>query len=112
MNRSNDITVTIDVAHPPRHPDEVERELVSAWQSVRDDPAIHLLKIVHGRSGTTKEVVRNWCFRNRKKFEAIINGEDFGVFDPTTQRLRHIVGTFPDVDLEQANDGMVVVWLK
>lgn len=111
------IIFSLDVAHPPRHPDVVEKELLDAWSSVRNSSTHRVLKIIHGhgstgKGGTTKTLVRNWAFRNRSKFKAIINGENYGVFDPEVQEMRAEVGQYPDGDLQRTNPGITVVWVK
>ena len=88
---------TIDVAHPPRHPDVVETELLEAWSTVRNSPSLRVLKIIHGhgstgKGGVTKELVRNWAFRNRNRFRAIIDGENYTLFDADVLEMRPDVG--------------------
>ncbi len=108
---------TIDVAHPPRHPDDVETALLDAWSRARNSHDIRLLKIIHGygssgRGGSTKEIVRNWVYQQRRHFRAIIPGEDYSLFNTAVQGLRKEVGEFEDEDLEKGNEGMVVVWIR
>ncbi len=109
--------LSIDVAHPPRSPDSVELELEEAWARVRNSGAFRLIKIVHGygssgKGGSTREVVRNWAYRHRNRFRAVISGEDYSPFDDSTQLLRKVVGAFRDPDLGQSNPGITVVWVK
>lgn len=109
--------LTIDVAHPPRHPDVVEQELLDAWSTVRNSSSLHILKIIHGhgstgKGGSTKETVRNWMFRNRTKFRAMIDGEDYCMFNADVQEMREEVGQFGDSDLGNANPGITIVWVK
>jgi hypothetical protein len=109
--------MTIDVAHPPRHPDIVEKELLSAMRIAQSSPGIRILKIVHGsgsqgRENPTTTTTRNFLFRNRTKFRAIINGEDYTLFDVATQEMRKVVGSYSDVDLGMANGGITVAWVK
>jgi hypothetical protein len=109
--------LTIDAAHPPRHPDEVEEDLLHAWSQVRNSSALRVLKIVHGygssgKGGRTKEVVRNWAFRNRAKFRNIIDGENYNLFDSGTQKMRAEIGEYADADLGSGNSGITIVWVK
>jgi len=109
--------LTIDVAHPPRHPDVVEQDLLDAWSKVRNSSSLRILKIIHGhgstgKGGSTKEVVRNWTFRNRNKFRAVIEGENYSMFDADVQEMREEVGQFGDSDLGNANLGITIVWVK
>src|SRR5512140_1370607 len=97
--------LTIDVAHPPRHADEVEREIVSAVARVSGSSSLRLLKIVHGygssgKGGVSREVVRRWAFRHRHKFRGIVAGERYSLFEGDVQELRKEIGDFVDPDLE------------
>jgi len=108
--------LTIDVAHPPRHPDQVEQELLDAWQKVRNSPDLRVLKIIHGhgstgKGGATRETVRNWLYRHRAKFVAVIAGEDYTLSNEDAARLRSEVGAFPDPDLGSPNPGLTIVWV-
>lgn len=92
-------------------------ELVRAWTQVRNSSTLRVLKIVHGygssgKGGSTKEVVRNWVFRKRAKFGNIIDGENYSLFDPGTQRMRTEIGEYADVDLGSGNSGITIVWVK
>jgi len=108
---------TLDVAHPPRHPDVVEESLMEAWERVRNSPALHLIKVIHGygsggKGGSTKEVVRNWLFRRRDRFRAIVNGEDYTPINAQVQDIRREIGHYADADLTFPNPGITIVWVK
>jgi hypothetical protein len=108
---------TIDVGHPARPADEVERVLDDALALVRSSPSLRVLKIIHGygrsgRGGSTKEVILNWAHRRRSHLRAVIPGERYGLFDPVTQQLRREAGPFPDRDLDRANPGVTLLWVK
>lgn len=111
------VILRIDVAHPPRHPDVVERELNDALSTVRNSSSLRVLKIIHGhgssgRGGSTKEMVRNWAFRQRSRVRDIINGENYEVYDADVQEMRSEVGQYPDIDLNNGNPGITVIWVK
>lgn len=116
-NLRHDVLLIVDVAHPPRHPDVVEKELFDAMMKVKNSPTLRVLKIIHGhgstgKGGSTKDIVRNWLFRNRGKLRAIIDGENYGMFDVDVQDMRSEAGLFSDSDLGAANPGITVVWVK
>ncbi len=109
--------LTIDVAHPPRKPDAVEEELLNAWSRVRNSSSLRILKIIHGhgssgKGGSTKETVRNWAFRNTTRFRAVIEGEQYSLYNAATQELRKEVGDYDDPDLRQANSGITIIWIR
>ena len=109
--------LTVDVAHPSRPPDQVEEELLHAWSQIRNSPSLSVLKIIHGygssgKGGSTKDVVRNWAFRHRSRFRRIIEGERYTLYNEDTRELRKEVGSYEDADLQHANPGLTVVWVK
>lgn len=113
----NSNLLTVDVAHPPRHPDVVEKELFDAVMKVKNSSSLRVLKIIHGhgstgKGGSTKDVARNWLFRHRSKLRAIIEGENYNLFDADVQEMRREVGQYTDTDLGNANLGITVVWVR
>ena len=111
------VVLTIDVAHPPRRPEEVERALLDAWETVRNSPELRILKVIHGygsggKGGTTRELVRNWAFRHRVRFRGRVDGDDYSPQDSTTAEIRKEVGQYNDADLTMANPGITIIWVK
>jgi hypothetical protein len=111
------LLLTIDVAHPPRPADDVEEQLLEAWNRVRASSTVRIVKVIHGhgssgKGGSTRTVVRNWAFHHRSRFRAIIDGEVYGLFNPEVQDLRSEVGTFDDPDLDRANPGITYIWVQ
>jgi hypothetical protein len=109
--------LVIDVGHPPRPPQQVENELEAALAKVRSSSTLRALKVIHGygshgRGGSTKETVRNWAFQFCQRFRAVINGEDYDIFDSDTQEMREECGQVADVDLGSGNAGMTLIWVK
>lgn len=107
---------TIDVAHPPRPPSTVEHQLTDAWHHVRQHEHLRVLKVIHGYGsagtpGTIRDTARNWAWGHRRHFRAIINGEDYSLFDATTQDMRAALGPYADADIDGANQGILVIWI-
>ncbi len=109
--------LTLDVGHPPRPPKQVEHELDAALMKVRNSFTLRAIKVIHGygshgQGGQTKVTVRNWAFQFRRRFRAIINGEDYDIFDDNTQELRNECGQLADNDLGIGNAGITLIWVK
>jgi len=107
--------LVIDVAHPPRSGEIVERELLDCWQRARQQSQ-RVLKIIHGhgssgRGGSTKTVVRNWLFAHRSRFRSIVDGEKYDLLNPEVRELHDELGDFNDPDLGNQNPGITIVWL-
>jgi len=109
--------LTLDVAHPARPPAHVETELHEALMRVRSGKPWRAIKVVHGygshgRGGATRDTVRDWAFRLRRHFRAVINGEDYDIFHDDTQEMRSECGQVDDSDLGAANSGITILWVK
>jgi hypothetical protein len=107
----------LDVAHPPRAGEILERELDDALAEIRRSSTLRILKIIHGygstgRGGSTKESVENWLYRRRRGLRAAISGEVYGRLDYSTQQMRSEAGQFADPDLDAVNRGVTLVWVK
>jgi len=91
--------------------------VLSACSRVRNSPTLRVLKVIHGhgstgRGGSSREVVRNWAFRNRHRLRAVIPGESYEVSDADTHELRIEIGQYPDSDLGKGNPGITLLWIK
>ncbi len=109
--------LVLDVAHPPLPPGEVEEELLRAWSQVRNSSSLRLIKIIHGygksgAAGSTKDVVRNWAYRNRTRLKGVVDGENYSLYDASTMHLRKEVGGYADADIGAANPGITILWVK
>ena len=109
--------LTVDVAHPPLSASETEEVLLQSWSLVRNSQTLRLLKIIHGygssgKGGTTRETVRLWAFRQRKKFRDVIEGESYNPYHPQVQEMRKELGLFEDQDLRNENPGITLIWVK
>ena len=109
--------LTIDVAHPPRHPEHVETELNDRLSEVRGSSTYRAIKVIHGYgskggAGSTKDTVRDWAYRFKRHFKGIIYGEDYHKFDHQTQKIRNECGYIDDSDLEATNSGITILWIK
>lgn len=107
----------IDIAHPPLPAEEAVAEMDKALRGLDHTKGAAVLKIIHGygksgKGGLLKKETQDWCFRRRKKIRAVIPGEKFSRFDRQTQELLKAYGFDTDPDLERANPGVTIVWVR
>ncbi len=107
----------IDIAHPPLGVNEAERALDETLWMIKVSASLRGFKIIHGygksgKGGSMKEAVLNWAYRNRNRIRGIIPGEQYSVQDKLTQEMRTLCGQASDSDLENANPGMTIIWVK
>jgi hypothetical protein len=106
------MVLTIDVGHPPRKPEKVEREIYNAIEEVRKSSKLRIIKVVHGNGSATRTTVRNWAYRNGRLLRAAIPGENYDLFDASTQELRSECGQYSDPDIGRDNKGITILWVK
>jgi hypothetical protein len=109
--------LTIDIAHPPVSQEMAERVLLDSWQKVRNSSSLRILKVVHGygssgKGGFTREVVRNWVFRNKSRFREVLDGSEYSLFDRRVQSMTREIGDIADPDLGRNNPGITIIWVK
>ncbi len=99
--------------------DEARRLVVEEIKRSKRDGA-RVVKVIHGYGSSGKGgalcVGLRRSFRLRKKEGVIkdfIGGEDFSIFnDPVLALLEAVPEMRSDADLNAANEGVTIVWLK
>ena len=73
---------------------------------------IKAIKVIHGHgNGALKAGVRDWCESQQGRFQAIIKGEDYDIFDPETVAMRTECYSPYDPDLGRKNGAVTYIWL-
>ena len=71
-----------------------------------------VVKVIHGYGSSGRGGGRRWAKEN-KRVGLIIKGEDFSIFNLSTQ---YLIQKFPyvakDRDLEQANEGITILFIQ
>jgi hypothetical protein len=110
-------TVNVEAGWPTV--DEARRQVADELRQAKRD-GMRVLKIIHGYGSSGKggrlRVGLQRSFALRKKEGAIVDfvpGEDFSIFDDRTLRMLEAVPSLRgDPDLNAANDGISVLWIK
>jgi hypothetical protein len=108
---------TIDIAHPPMRSEDAELLLDQSLRQVSPGSTVRALKIVHGygsksASSVLKSVVADWTHKRRSALRAVISGHEYSIYNSTTQSMRKECGQIADPDLESANPGITILWIK
>ena len=71
------------------------------------------IKVIHGHgTGALKKEVREWCNYNEGRFQSIIYGEDYDLFDKNSAEMRADCGSPYDNDLGAKNSAITYIWLR
>ena len=109
--------ITLDIAHPPLRAGDAETALDDTLRAMKSTSGKRVLKIIHGygksgKGGTLKETVLNWAYRNKRQIKGVIAGDQYSLLDKQTQDMRRACGPMADSDLEAANPGITLIWVK
>ncbi|MDP6201530.1 MAG: Smr/MutS family protein [Candidatus Marinimicrobia bacterium] len=102
----------IDIGHRGYSLDRALSELETAVSTCVFGGGVRAIKIIHGHgTGALKQGVREWCADQAGRFQAVIYGEDYDLFDPDSAGMRADCGSPQDHDLGKKNGAITLVWL-
>tara|TARA_B100001250_G_C19355729_1_gene595391 strand:- start:167 stop:502 length:336 start_codon:yes stop_codon:yes gene_type:complete len=69
------------------------------------------IKIITGHgSGALKLAVKEWCEEQDGRFQAVITGEEYNLFNKKASDMRWECGIKNDVDFGRNNSGVIFIW--
>jgi|TARA_B110000495_G_scaffold195298_1_gene202641 hypothetical protein len=73
---------------------------------------IRVIKIITGHgSGKLRDAVREWCKEQEGRFQAVINGEDYSMFNKDAADMRADCELRHDIDFGRGNRAIIYIWL-
>ena len=73
---------------------------------------IRAIKIITGHgSGKLRDATREWCREQEGRFQAVIHGEDYTMFNRDTADMRADCDLRSDVDFGRGNRAVTYIWL-
>ena len=102
----------IDIGHQGYSIDQAITELEIAISDSIFSKKTRVVKVIHGHgTGALKKGVRDWCNDQEGRFQGIICGEDYSLFNPDAANMRADCGSPSDTDLERKNGAITYIWL-
>ncbi len=102
----------IDIGHRGFSLDQALSELETTVSNCIFDGRTRAIKIIHGHgTGALKQGVRDWCESQAGRFQAVIFGENYDLFDPDSAGMRTDCGSPRDHDLGNKNGAITFIWL-
>ena len=103
----------IDIGHSGFTIDEAIAELETTISDYIFYGNTRTLKIIHGHgSGALKKAVREWCDSQEGRFQAVIYGENYDLFDQNSAAMRADSGSPKDIDLGKNNSAITYIWFR
>jgi hypothetical protein len=101
----------IDIGHKGFSLDRALTELELEVSDSLYKDKVRAIKVIHGHgTGTLQKSVREWCQNQEGRFQAVINGEDYDLFDQDSANMRADCGSPYDFDLGKKNSAITYIW--
>ena len=101
----------MDIGHRGLPLDEALIELETAVSDCIFHGKVRAIKVIHGHgSGALKRGVRKWCKNQTGRFQSVIYGENYDLFDVDSAGMRADCGLPPDPDLDRKNGAITYIW--
>ena len=101
----------LDIGHKSLNAMDALSSLETAISNAKNNNLI-ALKVVHGSgSGTIRKAVRAWGQEQEGRFKAVINGEDYNMFNKDAVAMRSELFEKKDKDFNRKHPGITIFWL-
>ena len=102
----------IDVGHKNLSLGEAQSLLEAIISQVAYEGNVKVLKIITGHgSGVLRKSVRKWLDEQEGRFQAVIYGEDYNMFNTLATDMRSECFIRNDQDFGKNNSAIIFVWL-
>ena len=101
----------LDIGHKSLNALDALLSLETAISNAKNNNLV-ALKVIHGSgSGTIRKAVRTWGQEQEGRFKAVINGEDYNMFNKNAVMMRSELVNKKDKDFNRRNSGITIFWL-
>ena len=106
------IIKTLDIGHTNLTLDNAQSLLETTVSQALYEQQIRVLKVITGHgSGKLKMAIRDWCVEQSGRFQAVINGEDYHLFNSVAVDMRSVCKIKKDNDFGRNNSAIIYIWL-
>ena len=102
----------IDIGHSNYTLDQAISLLETTVRQSVFEGRIKAIKVITGHgSGRLRESVRAWCGEQEGRFQAVIHGEDYSLFNKEATDMRADCELTSDQDFGRGNRAVTYIWL-
>ncbi len=102
----------VDIGHKNLNLEDAQSLLETTISQIAFEGNIKVVKVITGHgSGILKNSVREWLKEQEGRFQAVINGEDYNMFNTLASDMRSECSISGDLDFGKNNSGVTFVWL-
>ena len=103
---------TLDIGHSNFRIDQAITILETTVSQTSYEGRFRVIKIITGHgSGKLKNAVIKWCEEQEGRFKAVINGEDYNIFNKKASDMRSDANIKKDLDFGRNNSAIIYIWL-
>ena len=102
----------IDIGHANLRLEDAQSILETDISQTSYEGRVKVLKVITGHgTGKLRKTVRLWLREQEGRFQAVIYGEDYHMFNRTASDMRSECGINNDQDFGRNNAAVTYVWL-
>jgi hypothetical protein len=102
----------IDIGHSNYNLEQAISLLETTVSQSVFEGRIKAIKVITGHgSGRLRETVRAWCREQEGRFQAVIHGEDYSLFNKDAADMRADCELTSDRDFGRGNRAVTYIWL-
>ena len=103
----------LDIGHSGKSPDEAMMILETTVSQCSFENRVKAIKVITGHgSGKLRNIVRAWCNDQEGRFNKVIYGEDYDMFNKDAVNMRSDCNQPPDNDFGRKNAAITYIWLR
>ena len=100
----------IDIGHKNLNLEDAQSLLETTISQCSFEGKVRAIKVITGHgSGVLRSSVREWCDNQRGRFQAVIHGEDYTMFNREASDMRMDCGLKKDPDFGRNNSAVTYI---
>ena len=102
----------LDIGHANLSIEDAQSLLETSISKTSFEGNIRVIKVITGHgTGKLRELIRQWCTDQEGRFQAVIYGEDYNMFNKNASDMRADCGISRDSDFGRNNSAVTYIWL-
>ena len=102
----------VDIGHSHYSLGDAQLNLETIVSQTFYEGKVRAINVITGHgSGSLRKSVRGWCDEQEGRFQAVVYGEDYHMFNKIAIDMRSDCGIKDDSDFGQKNRAVTYIWL-